>query len=50
MTEDTAFQPLGRMGKSAWGWVLAYGILVILIGLLAWLLEGAGTGNPADSP
>ena len=22
----------------------------ILIGLLAWLLEGAGTGNPADSP
>lgn len=22
----------------------------ILIGLLAWLLEGAGTGDPADSP
>lgn len=47
MTEDTAFEPLGRMGKSAWGWVLAYGILVILIGLLALfnpLATGLATG------
>ena len=34
MTEDTAFQPLGRMGKSAWGWVLAYGILGVTGGEL----------------
>lgn len=47
MMGDTAFEPAGRAGKSAWGWVLAYGILVIFIGLLALfnpLATGLATG------